>query len=194
MSDDNPPQWRSKKREEIPNAKKLMTCRKIIDIMGVYRRYDMDERRDRRRRPNPEGRRTDRARRRKLQRQRKRRRRIFISIVVLLIAVIAAAIVIWKKYGPSHADADLNNYFGIKEKIRRRLRSTMRYRTFRQRKKEARSMLSILRYGIISIRDFTGTPTRTNCFTRCRTARFPSARVRQSMILQTELRRPITKS
>lgn len=116
MSDDNPPQWRSKKREEIPNAKKLMTCRKIIDIMGVYRRYDMDERRDRRRRPNPEGRRTDRARRRKLQRQRKRRRRIFISIVVLLIAVIAAAIVIWKKYGPSHADADLNNYFGIKEK------------------------------------------------------------------------------
>ena len=96
MSDDNPPQWRSKKREEIPNAKKLMTCRKIIDIMGVYRRYDMDERRDRRRRPNPEGRRTDRARRRKLQRQRKRRRRIFISIVVLLIAVIAAAIVIWK--------------------------------------------------------------------------------------------------
>src|SRR5699024_3191284 len=100
----------------IPNAKKLMTCRKIIDIMGVYRRYDMDERRDRRRRPNPEGRRTDRARRRKLQRQRKRRRRIFISIVVFLIAVIAAAIVIWKKYGPSHADADLNNYFGIKEK------------------------------------------------------------------------------
>lgn len=94
----------------------------------------MDEKRDRRRRPDGTRSRKEaasrtrkkqtvprqeaanaKARRRKLQRKRRRRKRALLFFFILLLIIVAAVAIVWKKYGPSYKDADLNNYFGIKQ-------------------------------------------------------------------------------
>ena len=62
----------------------------------------MDQRRRRRRR----GRR---------QTRRRRKRNLLLKMIILIILIVGtiAALLLWKKYGPSKETADLNKYYGV---------------------------------------------------------------------------------